>query len=132
MNLTLHKLGQKLFSEATIDVLAVLKSHFGTITELELETCINGSIYCLMSVSHLKERANKMGLRQMLQDRLNTCTNEQVETQIRHIFAKMDEPENKDAWLRKQQLLMAGEQEQVLDEINEEDDEDYDENNIND
>jgi len=37
----------------------------------------------------------------MLQDRLNTCTNEQVETQIHHIFAKMDEPENKDAWLRK-------------------------------
>lgn len=63
MNLTLHNLGQKLFSESKIDVLSVLMSHFGVISELELETCINGSIYCLMSVPHLKEKAKHMGIR---------------------------------------------------------------------
>ncbi len=57
MNLTLHEMGQKLFAKAKIDVLAVLRSHFGVISELELETCINGSIYCLMSVPHLREKA---------------------------------------------------------------------------
>lgn len=76
MNLTLHKLGQKLFSESQIDVLALLKSHFGAITELELETCINGSIYCLMSVPHLKVKAKQMGLREMLEERLQNCDNE--------------------------------------------------------
>lgn len=76
MNLTLHKLGQKLFSESQIDVLALLKCHFGAITELELETCINGSIYCLMSVPHLKVKAKQMGLREMLEERLQNCDNE--------------------------------------------------------
>ncbi len=58
MNLTLHRLGQKLFSESAIDVLEVLKMHFVVcITELQLETCINGSIYCLMSVPRLKQKA---------------------------------------------------------------------------
>lgn len=60
--------------------------------EIELETCINGSIYCLMSVPHLKIKARAMGLREMLEERLKTCNNEQVVIQIRHIFAKMDEP----------------------------------------
>jgi hypothetical protein len=34
MNLTLHKLGQKLFSRAKIDVLLVLKKHFESIQEI--------------------------------------------------------------------------------------------------
>jgi hypothetical protein len=80
MNLTLHKYGQKLFSEAKIDVLHVLKSHFETISELQLETCINGSIYCLMSVPHMKKKARSMGLRQLLEGRLATCQSEHVRT----------------------------------------------------
>lgn len=92
MNLALHKMGQKLFAESDIDVLALLKSHCGAVQELELETCINGSIYCLMSVPHLKIKARSMGLREMLEERLKSCDNEQVVIQIRHIFAKMDEP----------------------------------------
>lgn len=76
MNLTLHPLGQMMFSEAKIDVLEVLIKNFGVISELELETCINGSIYCLMSVPHLKEKALKMGLRELLEERLLNCDNE--------------------------------------------------------
>jgi hypothetical protein len=97
MNLTLHKMGQRLFSTAKIDVLSILCSHFGVISELELETCINGSIYCLMSVPHLKEKARQMGLRDMLEKRLLSCQNEQVNVQIKHIFAKMDEPDSETA-----------------------------------
>lgn len=80
MNLTLHKFGQKLFSEASIDVLQVLKSHFETISELQLETCINGSIYCLMSIPHMKAKAKKMGLRLLLESRLINCESEHVRT----------------------------------------------------
>lgn len=80
MNLTLHRLGQKLFSEASIDVLEVLKLHFVSISELQLETCINGSIYCLMSVPRLKEKAKQIGLRAMLEARLHSCDNDQVRT----------------------------------------------------
>lgn len=36
----------------------------------ELETCINGSIYCLMNIKTLKERAKSIGLREMLEARL--------------------------------------------------------------
>lgn len=97
MNLTLHKLGQKLFSRAKIDVLLVLKKHFESIQEIQLETCLNGTIYCLMSVPLMKDRARKMGLREFLGDRFRQSDNQQVKTQIDHIFDKMDE-EDEDIW----------------------------------
>ena len=78
MNLSLLKPGQELFAKSKIDVLGVLKSHFGATSELGLETCINGSIYCLMTVPRLKEQARQIGLREMLEERLETCHNEQV------------------------------------------------------
>ena len=97
MNLTLHKLGQKLFSRAKIDVLLVLKKHFESIQEIQLETCLNGTIYCLMSVPMMKERARKMGLREFLAERFRASENQQVKTQIDHIFDKMDE-EDEEIW----------------------------------
>ena len=67
--------------------------HFETISELQLETCINGSIYCLMSIPRMRLKAKKMGIRAMLEARLAKTESEHVRTQLHHIFDKMDEPE---------------------------------------
>ena len=58
MNLTLHKRGQKLFSSCKeADPLTILMKHFRSAVDQELETCINGSFYCLMNMKNLRERA---------------------------------------------------------------------------
>jgi len=103
-------------------VLGLLKAHCGVVAEIELETCINGSIYCLMSVPHLKIKARAMGLREMLEERLKTCNNEQVVIQIRHIFAKMDEPAlpSEEGWNKQDQDHL------VINEADEEHEDDED------
>eukprot|EP00347_Sterkiella_histriomuscorum_P012911 403366749 len=61
MNLTLHKPGQICLSQPylVIDVLEVLKKYFNSVNEQELETCVNGSIYCLMNVKKLRLKAKR-------------------------------------------------------------------------
>jgi hypothetical protein len=132
MNLTLHKLGQKLFSRAKIDVLSVLKKHFESIQEIQLETCLNGTIYCLMSVPLMKERARSMGLREFLSERFRQSDNQQVKTQIDHIFDKMDE-EDEEIWQqhhlrRRREVGEAADNNQFV--IDEEEDELDDDNNV--
>lgn len=102
-------------------------NHFSSIQELELETCINGSLYCLMSVPHLKDKAKNMGLREVLEERLKRCENEQVIVQIKHIFAKMDEeihPEeenSRQAWKKQQYVIDETDKEDDLDDEDEDD-----------
>ncbi len=50
-----------------------------------------------MSVPLMKDRARKMGLREFLADRFRQSDNQQVKTQIDHIFDKMDE-EDEEIW----------------------------------
>ena len=57
-------------SSNKVDVLEILKRHFSSIHEQELETCVNGSIYCLMNVAKLRRRARRNGLREMLEQKL--------------------------------------------------------------
>ena len=74
-----------------------------------------------MSVPHLKEKAKNMGLREVLEERLSRCENEQVIVQIKHIFAKMDEEIPPDDNSRQ-----AWKQQYVIDETDKEDDLDED------
>ena len=69
-----------------------------------------------MSVPHIKSKAKKMGLRQLLESRLATCDSEHVRTQLHHIFEKMDEPDDAEARRRGKDHFI----------INEEDEEEED------
>ena len=103
--------------------MSVLKKHFESIQEIQLETCINGTIYCLMSVPLMKERARSMGLREFLAERFRKSDNLQVNTQIDHIFDKMDE-EDEEIWQqphpknRDEQQFVIDEEEEELDDDN--------------
>jgi hypothetical protein len=79
-----------------------------------------------MSVPHLKEKARQMGLREMLERRLETCDNEQVVVQIRHIFAKMDEVTKEEIEWHKQHK---GQEQFIIDETDAEDDDEEGLNN---
>jgi hypothetical protein len=50
--------------------------HFRTAVDQELETCINGAIYCLMNMKNLREHAQTIGLREMLEARLTETDDE--------------------------------------------------------
>lgn len=54
--------------------------HFSINNEQELETCINGSIYCLMNIKALRDKANSNGLKEMLEQKLEATRNEQMLT----------------------------------------------------
>ncbi len=57
MNLANTKKGIVLFDQSKRDVFGVLKLYMNLSSNEELQTCIHGSIYCLLAKKTLKEKA---------------------------------------------------------------------------